>query len=81
MNNLPIQSLQIYKIGTDYLCFLNLTLTFFMFSVLSVCSSNKTAIVDAGGLQALALHLGKKLTDNYVCFLLKTTDSKLSLNM
>merc|ERR1719394_1274296 len=26
--------------------------------VLSVCSSNKTAIVDAGGLQALALHLG-----------------------
>merc|ERR1711935_957950 len=25
--------------------------------VLSVCSSNKTAIVDAGGLQALALHL------------------------
>merc|ERR1712110_384791 len=30
--------------------------------VLSVCSSNKTAIVDAGGLQALALHLGHPST-------------------
>merc|ERR1712227_984762 len=30
--------------------------------VLSVCSSNKTAIVDAGGLQALALHLSHPST-------------------
>ena len=30
--------------------------------VLSVCSSNKTALVDAGGLQALALHLGHPST-------------------
>jgi catenin beta 1 len=26
--------------------------------VLSVCSSNKPAIVEAGGMQALAMHLG-----------------------
>ena len=32
------------------------------FSVLSVCSSNKTAIVDAGGMQALALHLNNPST-------------------
>lgn len=28
------------------------------FQVLSVCSSNKPAIVEAGGMQALAMHLG-----------------------
>jgi len=28
------------------------------FTVLSVCSSNKPAIVEAGGMQALAIHLG-----------------------
>jgi catenin beta 1 len=30
----------------------------FSSSVLSVCSSNKPAIVEAGGMQALAMHLG-----------------------
>lgn len=32
--------------------------TWFDFQVLSVCSSNKPAIVEAGGMQALAMHLG-----------------------
>ena len=32
-------------------------ITLLYVSVLSVCSSNKTALVEAGGMQALALHL------------------------
>lgn len=32
-------------------------LTFYIFLVLSVCSRNKPAIVEAGGMQALAMHL------------------------
>lgn len=30
---------------------------YFVFKVLSVCSRNKPAIVEAGGMQALAMHL------------------------
>lgn len=31
---------------------------YFFKTVLSVCGSNKPAIVEAGGMQALAIHLG-----------------------
>lgn len=37
---------------------INLRPLFSLFQVLSVCSSNKPAIVEAGGMQALAMHLG-----------------------
>merc|ERR1719237_1765956 len=46
--------------------------------VLSVCSSNKTAIVDAGGLQALALHLGhpsQRLVQNCLWTLRNLSDA------
>ena len=34
--------------------------------VLSVCASNKQAIVDVGGMQALAMHLGMISFQNYL---------------
>ena len=48
------------------------------FSVLSVCSSNKPAIVDAGGMQALAIHLGhasQRLVQNCLWTLRNLSDA------
>ena len=41
-----------------FLKFSSLNQIFHVTAVLSVCSSNKPAIVEAGGMQALAMHLG-----------------------
>ena len=41
--------------------FINFCLLY-LFVVLSVCSSNKPAIVDAGGMQALSIHLNHAST-------------------
>merc|ERR1711981_919154 len=51
--------------------------------VLSVCSSNKTAIVDAGGMQALALHLGcpsTRLVQNCLWTLRNLSDAGTKLD-
>jgi catenin beta 1 len=47
-------------------------------AVLSVCSSNKPAIVEAGGLQALAIHLGhpsQRLVQNCLWTLRNLSDA------
>jgi hypothetical protein len=47
-------------------------------SVLSVCSSNKPAIVEAGGMQALAMHLGhpsQRLVQNCLWTLRNLSDA------
>lgn len=49
-----------------------------LFKVLSVCSSNKPAIVDAGGMQALAMHLGhpsQRLVQNCLWTLRNLSDA------
>ena len=46
--------------------------------MLSVCSSNKPAIVDAGGMQALAIHLGhasQRLVQNCLWTLRNLSDA------
>ena len=51
-------------------------------SVLSVCSSNKPAIVDAGGMQALAIHLGhasQRLVQNCLWTLRNLSDAGTKL--
>merc|ERR1712227_471877 len=51
--------------------------------VLSVCSSNKTALVDAGGLQALAMHLGhpsQRLVQNCLWALRNLSDAGSKLD-
>lgn len=48
------------------------------FSVLSVCSSNKPAIVEAGGMQALAMHLqhgSQRLVQNALWTLRNLSDA------
>lgn len=48
------------------------------FAVLSVCSSNKPAIVEAGGMQALAMHLGhpsQRLVQNCLWTLRNLSDA------
>jgi len=50
--------------------------------VLSVCSSNKPAIVDAGGMQALAIHLGhasQRLVQNCLWTLRNLSDAGTKL--
>ena len=52
-------------------------------SVLSVCSSNKTAIVDAGGMQALAIHLNHpsmRLVQNCLWTLRNLSDAGTKLD-
>ena len=52
------------------------------FLVLSVCSSNKPAIVDAGGMQALAIHLGhasQRLVQNCLWTLRNLSDAGTKL--
>jgi Armadillo/beta-catenin-like repeat. len=47
-------------------------------AVLSVCSSNKPAIVEAGGMQALAMHLGhpsQRLVQNALWTLRNLSDA------
>ena len=54
-----------------------------LFSVLSVCSSNKTAIVDAGGMQALAVHLNHpsmRLVQNCLWTLRNLSDAGTKLD-
>lgn len=46
------------KIVFNYIFEISLIKVQLLFQVLSVCSSNKPAIVEAGGMQALAMHLG-----------------------
>ena len=49
-----------------------------LWKVLSVCSSNKPAIVDAGGMQALAMHLGhpsQRLVQNCLWTLRNLSDA------
>ena len=51
--------------------------------VLSVCSSNKPAIVDAGGMQALAIHLGnpsQRLVQNCLWTLRNLSDAGTKLD-
>ena len=48
------------KYNNNYTC--HPALSTFIFLVLSVCSSNKPAIVDAGGMQALSIHLNHAST-------------------
>ena len=53
-----------------------------VFQVLSVCSSNKPAIVDAGGMQALAMHLGhasQRLVQNCLWTLRNLSDAGTKL--
>ena len=50
--------------------------------MLSVCSSNKPAIVDAGGMQALAIHLGhasQRLVQNCLWTLRNLSDAGTKL--
>jgi len=50
----------------------------FFFLVLSVCSSNKPAIVEAGGMQALAMHLqhgSQRLVQNALWTLRNLSDA------
>ena len=50
--------------------------------MLSVCSSNKPAIVDAGGMQALAMHLGhasQRLVQNCLWTLRNLSDAGTKL--
>ena len=52
-------------------------------TVLSVCSSNKTAIVDAGGMQALAIHLNHpsmRLVQNCLWTLRNLSDAGTKLD-
>ena len=54
-----------------------------IFTVLSVCSSNKTAIVDAGGMQALAIHLNHpsmRLVQNCLWTLRNLSDAGTKLD-
>ena len=56
---------------------------FFIPPVLSVCSSNKTAIVDAGGMQALAVHLNHpsmRLVQNCLWTLRNLSDAGTKLD-
>lgn len=51
---------------------------YIMFTVLSVCSSNKPAIVEAGGMQALAMHLthsSQRLVQNCLWTLRNLSDA------
>ena len=60
----------------------HLTKTCKSISVLSVCSSNKPAIVDAGGMQALAIHLGhasQRLVQNCLWTLRNLSDAGTKL--
>lgn len=55
----------------------------FFFQVLSVCPSNKPAIVEAGGMQALAMHLGnssQRLVQNCLWTLRNLSDAATKVN-
>lgn len=54
------------------------------FLVLSVCSSNKPAIVEAGGMQALAMHLqhgSQRLVQNALWTLRNLSDAGTKVNI
>jgi len=57
---------------------------FYKFLVLSVCSRNKPAIVEAGGMQALAMHLqhdSQQLVYNVLWTLRNLSDAGTKVNI
>lgn len=64
--------------------FINNCMLYLIFVVLSVCSRNKPAIVEAGGMQALAMHLqhnSQQLVYNVLWTLRNLSDAGTKVDM
>jgi len=67
----------------NYFLYSSITKIHIFLLVLSVCSSNKPAIVEAGGMQALAMHLqhgSQRLVQNALWTLRNLSDAGTKVN-